>query len=166
VSHTSSTLTRNPKPSDLNFEHHAKCNTSHCNTLQHTATHCNTLQHTALNITQQYVKSSCISSVIHHTATHCNTLQHTASHCITLQHTATHCNTQPSTSRNNMQSRFAIYITPAPKICRLDSSKTNSTKNKSQKHCRLYSNIHLRTLVCIFDIRTSHGQNLISHSMK
>jgi len=33
--------------------------TSHCNTLQHTATHCNTLQHTA---------------------THCNTLQHTAKH--------------------------------------------------------------------------------------
>ena len=23
------------------------CNTTHCNTLQHTATHCNTLQHTA-----------------------------------------------------------------------------------------------------------------------
>jgi len=35
-------------------------NTTHCNTLQHTATHCNTLQYTA---------------------THCNTL-----HCNTLQH--------------------------------------------------------------------------------
>ena len=37
-----------------------RCNTTHCNTLQHTATHCSTLQHTA---------------------THCNTLQHTVAHC-------------------------------------------------------------------------------------
>ena len=36
---------------------------THCNTLQHTAPHCNTLQRTA---------------------THCNALQHTATHCITL----------------------------------------------------------------------------------
>ena len=47
-------------------------NSTHCNTLQHTATPCNTLQHTAL---------------------HCITLQHPASHCNTLQHTATHCDT-------------------------------------------------------------------------
>jgi len=37
--------------------------TTHCNTMQHTATQCNTLQHTA---------------------THCNTLQHTATYCTTL----------------------------------------------------------------------------------
>jgi len=60
----------------LCLDHHlcleAPCNTTHCNTLHHTATHCstthcNTLQHTATQ----------------NTATHCNTLQHN-----TLQHTA------------------------------------------------------------------------------
>jgi len=35
---------------------------SHCNTLQHTATHCNTLQHTAAH-----------RSTLQHTATHCDT---------------------------------------------------------------------------------------------
>jgi len=69
---------------------------TYCNKHQHTATYCDTLQHTA---TQE------------HTATYCNMLQHrysnydygylmggifvlmTSSHCNTLQHTATHCNT-------------------------------------------------------------------------
>jgi len=54
---------------------------THCNTLQHTATHCHTLQHTAAHC-----------NTLQHTATHCITLQHTASHCNTLQLTATHCN--------------------------------------------------------------------------
>jgi len=72
------------------------CNTTHCNTLQHTcpanlcavsyvfgpircaATHYNILQHTALQHT-----------ALQRTATHCNTLQHTA-----LQYTATHMPSQ------------------------------------------------------------------------
>ena len=53
--------------------------TSHCNTLQHTATHCNTLQHTA---------------------TYCLTLLRTATHCNTLQHTATHCNKEVPSRRS------------------------------------------------------------------
>ena len=53
---------------------------THCNTLQHTATHCNT---------QRYVSHTRVNT-LQHTATHCNTLQHTATHCNTLQHTATH----------------------------------------------------------------------------
>ena len=42
-------------------------------------THCNTLQNTAT-----------LSSTVQHSATRCNTLQHTATHCSTLQHTVTH----------------------------------------------------------------------------
>ena len=54
--------------------------TSHCNTLQHTATHCDTLHnHDAF--------------IVRHSATpatHWHTLEHIATHCNTLQHTATH----------------------------------------------------------------------------
>ena len=55
-----------------------KCATSHCNTLQHTATHCNTLQHT---YTQTISHIQMRHVTLHHTATHCNT------------HYITHCNT-------------------------------------------------------------------------
>jgi len=44
-------------------EHHTQ-HTTHCNTLQHTATNCNTLQHTAT----------------HHRAPHSDTLRHTVTH--------------------------------------------------------------------------------------
>jgi len=71
--------------------------TTHCNTLQHTATHCNTLQHTATHC-----------NTLQRIATHCNTLQRTATHCNTLQHTATHCNTLQHTAWNTLQ-RTALH---------------------------------------------------------
>ena len=60
--------------------------TTHCNTLQHSAMHCNTLQHSATHC-----------NTLQHTATYCNTLQHSATHYNTLQHTTTHCNTHCDT---------------------------------------------------------------------
>jgi len=94
----------------------------------HTTTHCNTLQHTA---THKCYATACVRrrgwktrsqnatthcSILQHIAIHCNTLQHTTTHkyyattcvrrrgwktrsqnatthCDTLQHTATHCST-------------------------------------------------------------------------
>ena len=71
--------------------------TTHCNTLQHTATHCNTLQRTATHCnTLQRTATHC--NTLQRTATQCNTLQRTATHCNTLQHTATHCNTLQRTA--------------------------------------------------------------------
>ena len=81
---------------------------SHCNTLQHTATHCNTLQHSrkVLGWHQSRVRVLIAATkckiilntanrcnTLKHNEIRCNTLQHTATHCNTLQHTATHCNT-------------------------------------------------------------------------
>jgi len=68
---------------------------THCNTLQHTATHCNTLH---AESTDKQLPATCHVMSTHcntmqHTATHCHMQQHTATHCNTLQHTATHCNT-------------------------------------------------------------------------
>ena len=88
---------------------------THCNTLQHTAshtaTHCNTLQRTAIHCTTrcntlQHQMSSELTLeniyILQNTATHCNTLHHTATHCNTLHHTlhhtATHCNTRQHTA--------------------------------------------------------------------
>ena len=84
--------------------------TTHCNTLQHTATYGNTVQQQC-----KFEQNPCHQdrSSLQHTAAHCNTLQHTASqpvrnafprrmytathystlHCNTLTQTATHCNT-------------------------------------------------------------------------
>jgi hypothetical protein len=47
---------------------------THCNTLQHTAAHCNTI-HASYHIWRSQ-----------HTATHYDTLQHTTTRCSTLQH--------------------------------------------------------------------------------
>ena len=49
-----------------------------CNTLHHTAIHCNTLQHTATTVERRRL---CEPLGIQHTATHCNILQHTATYC-------------------------------------------------------------------------------------
>jgi len=69
---------------------------THCNTLQHTAPHCNTLQRTAPHC-----------NILQRTALHCNTLQHTAN---TLQHTALQCNTLPCTARQcNTPHRTATH---------------------------------------------------------
>ena len=86
--------------------------TTHCNTLQytathydtlrHTATHCNTLQHTATHCdTLRHTATHC--DTLRHTATHCDTLQQTATQCITVHHTATHCNT-PGRGRQSLRS--------------------------------------------------------------
>jgi len=80
--------------------------TTHCNTLQHTATNCNTLQHTATHCnTLQHTTTHYNAS--QHTATHHNTLQHTTTHYNTLQHTTkqcnTHCNTLKHTHCNTLQ---------------------------------------------------------------
>jgi len=75
---------------------------THCNTLQHTATHCNTLQHTAIHCNTPFLLRMQLHALQHtaqtqQTVIHCNSLQYTAIHCNTLQHTATHCNTlQPT----------------------------------------------------------------------
>jgi len=67
-------------------------NSTHCNTLPHTATHCHTLQHTATHCNiLQHPAIHC--SILQNTATHYNSIHYTATHCNTLQHTATHCNT-------------------------------------------------------------------------
>jgi len=72
------------------------CESSHCKSLQHTATHCNT---------QQLVSHMTHMSHVAHTHTwvmahvqvlsvaHCSTLQHAVTRCNTLQHAATRCNT-------------------------------------------------------------------------
>jgi len=60
---------------------------THCNTLQHTATPCSTLQHTA---------------------SHCNTLQHTATHCNTLQHTVVASDARPHSSPILLLAQFLI----------------------------------------------------------
>jgi len=70
------------------------CNTlqltaTHCNTLQHTATHCNTLQHRPRAISRSYNTRSLQyqrTHTAHRSETHCNTLQLTATHCNSLQH--------------------------------------------------------------------------------
>jgi len=87
----------------------AVASTTHCNTLQHTATHCNKLQCNKL----QRTATHCItlnadhvdgarslncsanpdSLTLQHTTTRCNTLQHAATRCTTLQHSAIHCST-------------------------------------------------------------------------
>jgi len=80
--------------------------------LQHATTHCNTLQQTATTTILSSIQVRSIATrynTLQHISTHCNTLQHTATHCNnnhtklnprqtathfnTLQHTATHCNT-------------------------------------------------------------------------
>jgi len=68
---------------------------THCNTLQHTATCCNTLQYTATRLQlATHTSTSCNilqCTAIHsntHCNTHCNTLQHTLTQCKTLQHSA------------------------------------------------------------------------------
>jgi len=80
----------------------AVCNTwlatSHCSTLQYTATHynalraathCNTLQHTTTQRTATH-------GSLQHTITHCNAWRVAThcnkTHCNTLQHAAAHCN--------------------------------------------------------------------------
>ena len=50
-------------------------------TLQHTTTHCNTLQHTATRFS--FSSPSGQQNKATHTTTYCNTLKHTATHCIT-----------------------------------------------------------------------------------
>ena len=67
---------------------------------EHTTTHCNTLQHTATQHTTTRTAFLAITNTLQHTATHCNTTHYikdcffsyherTAAHCNTLQHTAT-----------------------------------------------------------------------------
>ena len=63
---------------------------THCNTLQHTATHCNML---VLQVRTHEDGGCALAMPYSCGATHCNTLQHTAPHCTTLQHAATHYNT-------------------------------------------------------------------------
>ena len=58
---------------------------THCITLQHTATHCNTLA--------KLLQYTC--NIL---ATRFNTLQHIVKYCPRLQHTATHCNTLQRTA--------------------------------------------------------------------
>ena len=70
-----------------------RCNTltTHCNTLQHSATLCHTLQHSQ------------------HSVTPCNTLQHPATLCNTLQHlhhSATLCNTPQPIGNPNQHVSF------------------------------------------------------------
>jgi len=98
--------------------------TTHCNTLQHSATLGNTLQHTATH-----------RNTLQHSATLCNTLQHTATHQVhnrkhacathpsktathsnTQQHTATHSNTQQHTAiqRNILQHKPTQCNTVGP----------------------------------------------------
>jgi len=78
--------------------------TTHCNTLQNTATHWNTLQHTTLSINSYQLVLTTHCNTLQHAAKSCNTLQHTTlsinsyqlvltTHCNTLQHTAKHCDT-------------------------------------------------------------------------
>jgi len=77
----------------MTYEDTASC--ASCNTckrharvgfalIARTTTHCNTLQRTATHSVADSITRRA------HTATYCNILQHTAAHCNTLQHT---CNT-------------------------------------------------------------------------
>jgi len=58
------------------------CVTSHCQTLQLTATHCSTIIRNNTLIRRMTVHVCDLT--LQHTATHYNTLQHTATHCNTL----------------------------------------------------------------------------------
>jgi len=80
---------------------HASSSSTHCNTLQHTATRCSTW----VNLLALMAHNAQHCNLLQHTVTHCNTrlhllpcLAHTTTPCNTtapaspLAHTATHCN--------------------------------------------------------------------------
>ena len=105
------------------YFHNKECASTHCNTLQHTATHYSTLKRTATHTHRRefsgpFPQENVCCNTLQHTATHCNTLlhpathykthprvcfqghfhsnvlQHCTTHCDTLQHTVTHYSTQ------------------------------------------------------------------------
>jgi len=84
---------------------------THCNTLQHTATihfNYNTLQQNHVKILE---------------STHCNTLQHTSTHCSTLpQHTstATHCNILQHACKNSRKSALYPCHVLSKKSCKMN----------------------------------------------
>jgi len=90
---------------------------THCNTLQHTSTHCNTLpQHTS-------TATHCNKLVKILESTHCNTLQHTSTHCSTLpQHTstATHCNILQHACKNFRKSALYPCHVLSKKSCKMN----------------------------------------------
>jgi len=113
---------------------------THCSTLQHTATH--TLQHTATHALEHTPRErfqghrgrlrDCQRAILEsHSTTHCKTLQHTATRCNTLQHTATHCNTLQRTSR--AFSRASRAASQLPKGCA--KRALASTRQHTAKHC-------------------------------
>ena len=104
---------------------------THCNSLQHTATHCKTLQHTMYHLCIQICYAyECVHSIfsVQHTATHCNPLQHTAAHCSTLQHTAANC--ECTQTRCNALQRTTTYCN----ILQRTATQCN-TLHHTASHC-------------------------------
>ena len=100
------------------------------------STHCNTLQHTAKSyfVRQHTFFAQAPLLLLQHIATRCNALQHTASHCITRQHTATHCNTLQHTAKGYL-AQHHTYRTRVPLLLLQYSPINSNTLPHTATHC-------------------------------
>ena len=111
--------------------------TTHCNTLQHTATHCDTLRHTVTHCCTR-----------RHTVTHCNTLRHAATHqysylrrSVTCEFKKRKCNKSTQTTHNSVF--YTLYLTMYTRThCNTLQHTTthfNTQTNQQQHTSRLHS---------------------------
>jgi len=134
------------------LQHNESWHSSHCTTLQHTATHCNTRRHTTThcNTLQQSLRIVATSQLLQHNTTHCDTLQltatlrHTAIHCKTRRHIATHCNTLQhiATHCNTLQHTATL----CNRVCELLPPHSNcNTLRHPATHSATHCNTYLTT---------------------
>jgi len=134
---------------------HVYFTTTHCDTLQHTATHCNAPAH---HLQQRVVCSAFDSTynTLQHTATHCNTLQHAAAHCNTLQHTPKHSKTLQHTC---YRAWCAVHVTTRD----LGVAMMYNTMQHTATHCNTLQHTathrQLRVVCSACDSTISWGGN-------